>query len=136
MITVVIYKYSIEIITEWDLTLIHSTNKCLILIMCEALQGIQWKIRHGLCPQGAYSLVWKKINKHLDSHNIKEKVMCHKKESVNVLWKSLTLVDTFLKKILYCRVYIANKNKKKDQRSFWNFKCQILWINGWKNLQY
>lgn len=57
----------------------------------------------------------KKINKHLDSHNIKEKVMCHKKESVNVLWKSLTLVDTFLKKFLYCRVYIANKNKKKDQ---------------------
>lgn len=53
-------RYSIEIITEWDLILIHSTNKHLILIMCEALQGIQWKIRHGLCPQGAYSLVWKK----------------------------------------------------------------------------
>lgn len=26
-----------------------------------------------------------KINKHIDSHNIREKVMCHKKDSDNVL---------------------------------------------------
>lgn len=36
-----------------------------------------------------------KINKHTDSHNIREKVMCHKKDLNNVLWKSLTLTDFF-----------------------------------------
>lgn len=37
-----------------------------------------------------------KINKHIGSHNIREKVMCHKKDLDNVLWKSLTVADIYI----------------------------------------